>query len=75
MKLINNNGIEISEEEFKANLAKIEEKLQFYADGDFYEWEGCHCHGRNIILDTGEKANEGLNILNEIKWMMEDKIE
>ena len=55
--------MEITQEQFD-ELKRI---LRFYADGSFYYYEGCQCHGRDIITDHGETAQDGLTILNAIE--------
>jgi hypothetical protein len=54
--------VEISKE----RMDDIKEVLKFYADGDHFRWEGCHCHGHYVINDNGDKADSCLNrILND----------
>lgn len=75
MKIINDHGLEISENEFKEKLDAIEKTLKFYDEKKHYHWEGCHCHGSYVIDDTGEEANTGLRALNNIRYMIEDQLD
>jgi hypothetical protein len=61
------NGVEISKDFITDELEKIGECLRFYSDCRHYEWDGCKCHGRNIILDRGEEAEKGLSVLDMLK--------
>lgn len=45
----------------KEQMEAIQEALRFYAEGQHYEWEGCHCHGQYLIHDRGERAQAALN--------------
>jgi len=44
-------------------IEKLEEILKFYYEEENYEWEGCSCHGHWQLLDHGEKAGEGLDVI------------
>ena len=48
-------------------LMQIENALRFYSEGKHFEWSGCHCHGHNVINDRGETADEGLDVIRQIR--------
>jgi hypothetical protein len=48
-------------------IEKMIETLKFYGDGDFYHWEGCHCHG-NYEFEKGDKAESVLYEIQSQLW-------
>lgn len=48
-------------------IEKIKAALSFYANEENFEWEGCSCHGKYILLDRGDKANDGLQVITELE--------
>jgi hypothetical protein len=50
-----------------ADLKMVREALEFYANRENFRWEGCHCHGSNVMTDTGEKADIGLGYLDSVE--------
>lgn len=45
--------------------------LRFYASGDFYSWEGCHCHG-SYEFEKGDKADSLMYELQSARYREED---
>lgn len=52
-------------------IEELIEALQFYASGDFYSWEGCHCHG-SYEFEKGDKAEDKLYSISSALWRDDD---
>ena len=71
MKIINDYGNDITKE-YEETIAKLREALTFYADEKHFHWDGCHCHGHNVIDDHGETAKDALEALNSFEYQEEE---
>lgn len=66
MKVINKQGKDVTNE-FKEIIEKVKKSLNFYYEGNHYHWDGCRCHGQNMIDDTGGEAESGLEQLMKLE--------
>jgi hypothetical protein len=67
MKIVNDKGVEIPATILTEALEEMEQRFRFYTDCGHYQWEGCHCHGHNVILDRGEEAEAGLDAIRKLR--------
>jgi hypothetical protein len=51
----------------KDQLERLREIINFYGEGNNFEWEGCSCHGRYQPAEHGEQAEEALTLLNSLE--------
>lgn len=69
MKVINHEGVDVTKD-YEEQIAIVKAALKFYCDGKHFEWQGCHCHGHNVILDRGGEADTGINALSNLEWIL-----
>lgn len=52
-------------------IEQMIETLNYYSSGDFYYWDGCHCHG-HYEFEKGDRAEECLYDIRTSLWQEDD---